>query len=268
MQVLNGSTLSQVQHGENPAFERSDQHVGKLRYARALCRRWTELTRMRNEEARRRNLTSVLLARARTGGCHGRFVIARISRAERLRSLSVTVGGGGGTHRAIDSGKGVRASQRQPEAFIYCEDKVSWVRANMRLAKSPTADSKVTGDRLSAAAGGGYTNEAQCARNIIGENIRCYSQWLQISLCEVSADEGKARWVYMEHWGGGGVISEKTRRPASSCTIPTCENPEATPPGIDPGSPRWEASSLTTPPPRHLSLGTGKFRKFILGENI
>ncbi|KAJ8897541.1 hypothetical protein PR048_002889 [Dryococelus australis] len=55
---------------------------------------------------------------------------------------------------------------------------------------------------------------------------------------------------------------EKTRRPAAmSCTIP-----RATPPGIEPGSPRWEASSLTTTPPwclldstalcAHLSMST------------
>ncbi|KAJ8881003.1 hypothetical protein PR048_017476 [Dryococelus australis] len=39
---------------------------------------------------------------------------------------------------------------------------------------------------------------------------------------------------------------EKTRRPAaSSCTIPTCENPGMTRPGIELGSPWWEANSLT-----------------------
>ncbi|KAJ8875642.1 hypothetical protein PR048_023538 [Dryococelus australis] len=42
----------------------------------------------------------------------------------------------------------------------------------------------------------------------------------------------------------------KTRRPtASSGTIPTCENP-VTRAGIEPGSPWWEASRLTTQPPR------------------
>ncbi|KAJ8895109.1 hypothetical protein PR048_000434 [Dryococelus australis] len=40
---------------------------------------------------------------------------------------------------------------------------------------------------------------------------------------------------------GKREIPEKTRRPAaSSSTIPTCENPGANPPGIDPESPRWE----------------------------
>ncbi|KAJ8894145.1 hypothetical protein PR048_006755 [Dryococelus australis] len=39
------------------------------------------------------------------------------------------------------------------------------------------------------------------------------------------------------------------RRPMTlSGTIPTCENPEVTPSGIEPGSPSWEASSLTTTP--------------------
>ncbi|KAJ8898220.1 hypothetical protein PR048_003580 [Dryococelus australis] len=42
---------------------------------------------------------------------------------------------------------------------------------------------------------------------------------------------------------GKREILEKTRRPAaSSGTIPTCENPGATPPGIEPGSPWGETS--------------------------
>ncbi|KAJ8867654.1 hypothetical protein PR048_031457 [Dryococelus australis] len=45
--------------------------------------------------------------------------------------------------------------------------------------------------------------------------------------------------------GGKREIPEETRRPAaSSDTIPTCELP-----GIEPVSPGWEASSLTTTPP-------------------
>ncbi|KAJ8879354.1 hypothetical protein PR048_019962 [Dryococelus australis] len=47
-------------------------------------------------------------------------------------------------------------------------------------------------------------------------------------------------------------IPEKTRRPAaSSGTIPTCENP-VTRPGIEPGSPWWEASVLIAQPPQPL----------------
>ncbi|KAJ8893509.1 hypothetical protein PR048_006107 [Dryococelus australis] len=46
------------------------------------------------------------------------------------------------------------------------------------------------------------------------------------------------------------AIPKKTLRPTpSSGTIPTCENPGVTRPGIKPGSPWWEASSLTAQPP-------------------
>ncbi|KAJ8894525.1 hypothetical protein PR048_007182 [Dryococelus australis] len=53
-------------------------------------------------------------------------------------------------------------------------------------------------------------------------------------------------------WMGGGEreIPEKTHRPtASSGTIPTCESP-LTRPGIEPGSPWWEASGLAAQPPQ------------------
>ncbi|KAJ8898461.1 hypothetical protein PR048_003821 [Dryococelus australis] len=47
----------------------------------------------------------------------------------------------------------------------------------------------------------------------------------------------------------GREIPEKTRRPtASSGTIPTCEK-SVTRPGIEPGSPWWEAARLTAQPP-------------------
>ncbi|KAJ8880929.1 hypothetical protein PR048_017402, partial [Dryococelus australis] len=49
---------------------------------------------------------------------------------------------------------------------------------------------------------------------------------------------------------GKREIPEKTRHPAaSSGTIPTCESPVARP-GIEPGSPWWEASVLIAQPPR------------------
>ncbi|KAJ8869927.1 hypothetical protein PR048_028938 [Dryococelus australis] len=51
----------------------------------------------------------------------------------------------------------------------------------------------------------------------------------------------------------GNWKSRENRPEASSGTIPTCENP----PGIDPDSPRREASSLTTRPPVTLDLGPG-----------
>ncbi|KAJ8867460.1 hypothetical protein PR048_031262 [Dryococelus australis] len=53
---------------------------------------------------------------------------------------------------------------------------------------------------------------------------------------------------------GKREIPEKTRRrTASSGTIPTCENP-ATRPGIESGSPWWEASELTARPDYPLLL--------------
>ncbi|KAJ8870219.1 hypothetical protein PR048_029236 [Dryococelus australis] len=53
--------------------------------------------------------------------------------------------------------------------------------------------------------------------------------------------------------GGERETPEKTILPAaSSGTIPTCENPEVPRPGIEPGSPRWEAGSLTAQPPLPL----------------
>ncbi|KAJ8896396.1 hypothetical protein PR048_001740 [Dryococelus australis] len=50
------------------------------------------------------------------------------------------------------------------------------------------------------------------------------------------------------------MIPEKIRQStASSGTIPTCENP-VTRPEIEPGSPWWEASMLTTQPPSSLDI--------------
>ncbi|KAJ8880248.1 hypothetical protein PR048_016714 [Dryococelus australis] len=64
------------------------------------------------------------------------------------------------------------------------------------------------------------------------------------------------RVIEVSIWSGAGMrgrgkreIPEKTRRPtASSGTIPTCEIPVARP-GIEPGSPWWEASVLIAQPP-------------------
>ncbi|KAJ8878407.1 hypothetical protein PR048_018985 [Dryococelus australis] len=79
---------------------------------------------------------------------------------------------------------------------------------------------------------------------LLRAHIASPSSALKISL-EVSAEQRRnAR-------AGGRDIPEKTRRPAvSSGTIPTCENPRVTPPGIEFGLPCWEASSLTIKPPR------------------
>ncbi|KAJ8875843.1 hypothetical protein PR048_023745 [Dryococelus australis] len=57
---------------------------------------------------------------------------------------------------------------------------------------------------------------------------------------------------------GAGETGDPRRPAASSATIPTCENRGAAPTGIEPGSPRWEASSLATTPPR-LPVPSGLF---------
>ncbi|KAJ8879956.1 hypothetical protein PR048_020577 [Dryococelus australis] len=80
----------------------------------------------------------------------------------------------------------------------------------------------------------------------------CEEIWAALNIEVLRDDEGE---VNAEIQGPGKrEIPEKTRRPAaSSGTNPTCENPGANPPGIDPGSSRWEASSLTTTPLRPLT---------------
>ncbi|KAJ8891139.1 hypothetical protein PR048_010653 [Dryococelus australis] len=61
---------------------------------------------------------------------------------------------------------------------------------------------------------------------------------------------------YISCWAGKKKpgVPEKTHRPAASsgtsCRFPTSKNPGFIRPGIEPGSPWWEASSLTAQPPR------------------
>ncbi|KAJ8890459.1 hypothetical protein PR048_009968 [Dryococelus australis] len=57
--------------------------------------------------------------------------------------------------------------------------------------------------------------------------------------------------VCVEQRRNAREIPDRIRRlAASSATIPTCENPGVTLQGIEPGSPRWEASRLTAQPTR------------------
>ncbi|KAJ8878675.1 hypothetical protein PR048_019260 [Dryococelus australis] len=76
--------------------------------------------------------------------------------------------------------------------------------------------------------------------------------WTKLPTRPALARSGSVHLVSHRRLGRGGgklEIPEKTHRPAaSSGTIPTCENPGATPPEIYHGSPWWEASSLTTTP--------------------
>ncbi|KAJ8874024.1 hypothetical protein PR048_024864 [Dryococelus australis] len=79
--------------------------------------------------------------------------------------------------------------------------------------------------------------------------------WLSIEAPGVTVMEGVSEEIWtalnseVSRADEGGEIPEKTRRPAaSSGTIPTCEIPGLTRPGIELGSPWWEASRLTAQP--------------------
>ncbi|KAJ8876123.1 hypothetical protein PR048_024032 [Dryococelus australis] len=73
-------------------------------------------------------------------------------------------------------------------------------------------------------------------------------------LDDIDSWYGRLVWADSNVWSsavmkgqGKREIPEKThRRAASSSTIPTCKNPGVTRPGIEPGSPKSQASRLTT----------------------
>ncbi|KAJ8891688.1 hypothetical protein PR048_004217 [Dryococelus australis] len=70
--------------------------------------------------------------------------------------------------------------------------------------------------------------------------------WAAVNNEVLRANENEMRM----HERGKQDIPEKTcLLVASYSTIPTCQNPGVTWPGIDAGSPRWETSSLTVQPP-------------------
>ncbi|KAJ8875724.1 hypothetical protein PR048_023623 [Dryococelus australis] len=68
---------------------------------------------------------------------------------------------------------------------------------------------------------------------------------------------------------GKQEIPEKTCRPAvKSRTIPTCVNPEATPPRFEPGSPRWEANKLGRGKRRTLRQHPPRFQQANIWSRI
>ncbi|KAJ8878414.1 hypothetical protein PR048_018992 [Dryococelus australis] len=91
-------------------------------------------------------------------------------------------------------------------------------------------------------------------------NYKIVDIWATLDIEILRVDEGGVRRV----WSSAGMqgrrkreIPEKTRRPAaSSGTIRRCESAGVTPPGIEPGSPWWEASSLTKTPQRTFVDGS------------
>ncbi|KAJ8880059.1 hypothetical protein PR048_020682 [Dryococelus australis] len=106
--------------------------------------------------------------------------------------------------------------------------------------------------------------------------LNCSVAVLCIPICDHpigSHDTGHAYYTtQVQNWPGGGgrelEIPEKTRRPTvSSGTIPSCEN-LVTRPGIEPGSPWWEASVLTARPSHSNSLSKQEFQERAVAEDV
>ncbi|KAJ8868945.1 hypothetical protein PR048_030486 [Dryococelus australis] len=86
----------------------------------------------------------------------------------------------------------------------------------------------------------------RASRNPIRDSVRPHKK----NRHTISYLRGVENFADEDEGGGNGEIPEKTRRPAtSSGTIPTCENPGATLPGLESGEPTWKTSSLIATPP-------------------
>ncbi|KAJ8880352.1 hypothetical protein PR048_016821 [Dryococelus australis] len=104
--------------------------------------------------------------------------------------------------------------------------------------------------------GRGLRTAIGCSRSRIGDI------WAALNVEVSRTDEGETRRVWSsfsiqkaEETGDLGDKGKARRPAASSGTISTRENPGANQSGIEPGSPRWDASSLTTTLPRPLIPG-------------
>ncbi|KAJ8883432.1 hypothetical protein PR048_015275 [Dryococelus australis] len=78
--------------------------------------------------------------------------------------------------------------------------------------------------------------------------------WTALNIAVLRPNEGATRYGAAPECKGGGN-GRSLRKSAYQRHLPAgfpLRNPGVDPPGIEPGSPRWEASSLTTTPPRPL----------------
>ncbi|KAJ8880278.1 hypothetical protein PR048_016744 [Dryococelus australis] len=93
-----------------------------------------------------------------------------------------------------------------------------------------------------------YATETSCAK-CAPKHWLTDSELTNCVLLEVRRDQSRRR---NRRAGEGDGISptKPANQRASSGTIPTCESPGVARPGTEPASPRWEASSLTSQPPR------------------
>ncbi|KAJ8893903.1 hypothetical protein PR048_006504 [Dryococelus australis] len=99
--------------------------------------------------------------------------------------------------------------------------------------------------------------------------LACAAIFLACAAAVRGSHGGSSPALCSYRWGKR-EIPEKTRRPvASSGTIPACEDLGLARPGIEPGSPWWEASRRTTQPPRPLHILTPTiFAKHRLNCNL
>ncbi|KAJ8877573.1 hypothetical protein PR048_022028 [Dryococelus australis] len=93
-----------------------------------------------------------------------------------------------------------------------------------------------------------YDRVKRCQELVESGNI-----WAALNIEVLRADECEMSNAGMQGRGKREITEKTRRRAVSSSTIPKCENPEANPPLIEPGSPRGKAISLTTTPPRPQS---------------
>ncbi|KAJ8870616.1 hypothetical protein PR048_029639 [Dryococelus australis] len=130
-----------------------------------------------------------------------------------------------------------RAMDRTPDPLVHTTFYASWRTEAQSSPSAVTADNHCAVDSCIS-----VHTTVESSLQISGK--WCREVWAARNIEVLRSDEGEAS-VGMKG-RGKREIPEKTHRPAASpCTIPTCEHPRATPPGIEPGSPMREASSLS-----------------------
>ncbi|KAJ8874877.1 hypothetical protein PR048_022767 [Dryococelus australis] len=91
------------------------------------------------------------------------------------------------------------------------------------------------------------------------ELTTCYLSWFK-KLCLGTNPEHKSRTDHMNRISSSGMRNARLgngRSPIrSALPTPLCESLGAAQPGVEPSSPRWEASSLTPTPPRPPCINT------------
>ncbi|KAJ8897855.1 hypothetical protein PR048_003208 [Dryococelus australis] len=89
--------------------------------------------------------------------------------------------------------------------------------------------------------------------------------WAALNTEVLRADEGEARWVWSSAGMQGRGNWRTSRKPADQRHCPAKIRKQP-PSGIEPGSPRWDACSLTTAPPRPHRIQTKIVKNYELGE--